>query len=315
MIETRERVEYTEPVRKRPQKRRRKPIFPIILLMVIAVGVYWGFKKTNSHLSDIAVAQEGVYNQFLSLEEVKAQLTPEMYTREVDEEELSKLSEFENSHSEMVDKIKFLSDNLAAYPSYTVDALFGSPEKIDYIIAYPILKGTTPDNNIVVNTEEGKLPFLLQWDRRWGYAPYGDSIGFCGCAPTCLSMVAIGLTGNTNFTPDVVAQYSYDRGYYYENAGTAWALMTDCTDDFGLIACGCEVDRTTMCNVLDNGGKLICSVLPGDFTATGHFIVINGYNDKGFTVLDPNSVERSNKYWSFSVIEPQIAGMWSYYAA
>ena len=34
-----------------------------------------------------------------------------------------------------------------------------------------------------------KPPLLLQWDLRWGYAPYGDDmIGLAGCGPACLSM-------------------------------------------------------------------------------------------------------------------------------
>ncbi len=40
------------------------------------------------------------------------------------------------------------------------------------------------------------IPLLLQTDSRWSNVPYGSStIGISGCAPTCLSMAAIALTG------------------------------------------------------------------------------------------------------------------------
>ncbi|MFR3386435.1 MAG: hypothetical protein ACLTST_08525 [Lachnospiraceae bacterium] len=29
---------------------------------------------------------------------------------------------------------------------------------------------------------KGEIPLLLQWDERWGYAPYGKSIVVSGCA-------------------------------------------------------------------------------------------------------------------------------------
>ena len=91
--------------------------------------------------------------------------------------------------------------------------------------------------------------------------------------------------------------------------------MTECAADFRLLAYNVEIEEDTMHRVLDDGGKLVCSVSPGDFTSTGHFIVINGGSGKGFTVLDPNNVELSKKIWSFSVLAPQIAGIWAYYPA
>ena len=40
-------------------------------------------------------------------------------------------------------------------------------------------------------------------------------------------------------------------------------------------------------------------MLPGDFTTSGHFIVIYGHNFLGFKVYDPNSIERSERTWSY----------------
>lgn len=63
------------------------------------------------------------------------------------------------------------------------------------------------------------MPLLLQWDKRWGYASYGDSIiGLAGCGPTCLSMVYVYFTHDLNGTPREIASYCEKNGYYTEMA-------------------------------------------------------------------------------------------------
>ena len=36
-----------------------------------------------------------------------------------------------------------------------------------------------------------------------------------------------------------------------------------------------------------------------DFTDNGHFMVITGYDDEGFTINDPHSIIKSNTHWQF----------------
>lgn len=43
-----------------------------------------------------------------------------------------------------------------------------------------------------------------------------------------------------------------------------------------------------------------------------HFIVIYGYDSKGFKVNDPNCVARSNERWTFSELQYQIKYIWAY---
>ena len=50
----------------------------------------------------------------------------------------------------------------------------------------------------------------------------------------------------------------------------------------------------------------------GDFTTSGHFIVLTEYTEEGFSVLDPNSKERSEKKWSYERIEGQIRNIWAF---
>ena len=77
------------------------------------------------------------------------------------------------------------------------------PEYIDeFVQNYPQAKELKTnyqpyENNepIKISITNDNIPLLIQWDKRWAYTHYGDEIvGTAGCGPTCLSMVAIGLT-------------------------------------------------------------------------------------------------------------------------
>lgn len=49
---------------------------------------------------------------------------------------------------------------------------------------------------------------------------------------------------------------------------------------------------------------------PGDFTTTGHFIVLTGAEDGRIRVNDPNSRKRSEKLWDYDRLEYQINNLW-----
>lgn len=58
------------------------------------------------------------------------------------------------------------------------------------------------------------------------------------------------------------------------------------------------------------------SYASGDFTTTGHFIVLTGIDDKGRLVIrDPNSSERTAKTWGFDTVLEQCRALWFYTAA
>lgn len=213
---------------------------------------------------------------------------------------------------EKTDTYKEILENKERYPEIMIEALERNPEIQDFIKNYPdsepVVQGGISDEE-----KESEHPLFLQWDARWGYIPYGeDNIGLSGCGPVCLSMVIFSLTRNENATPDAIANYSMNMGYYEYGAGTSWNLMTDAATQYGVTAEGMALSENLMKEHLDNGHMIICSMGPGDFTTTGHFIVIYGYNQDGFLVNDPYSRIRSNRTWDYETISGQIAGMWVY---
>lgn len=207
--------------------------------------------------------------------------------------------------------IEEICQNHSQYPKELLAALANNPEMADFVSGYPDRDGTA--GGITASEKEQEFPLFLQWDRRWGYESYGDScIGLAGCGPTCLSMVLFYLTRDETHTPDSIAAYSMKNGYYVEGTGTSWDLMEDVPKLYGIKVSSMSSTANNMRAVLDNGGIIICAMGKGDFTISGHYIVIYGYDNEGFMVNDPNCVARSGRRWTFSEIEKQIKSIWVY---
>ena len=185
-----------------------------------------------------------------------------------------------------------------------------SPEKIDFVLVEPFTTETV-SGQAEVTAKKGEVPYLLQYDDRWGFHPYGSScIGYTGCGPTCLSMAVIGLTGDTSATPDVISDFSEANGYYVPGSGTSWSLFTDGAASFGVQGWVIGTDEDTMRDCLQRGGVLVASMLPGDFTRVGHFILLVDCGVSGIRVYDPNCVEHSQRWWSYDELAGQIAQVW-----
>ena len=217
------------------------------------------------------------------------------------------------------EKIKYIQSHTASYPEELLSLLSRNVETVDFVYSYPELVKAglnTEDAAEQVHLTEDELksdhPLFLQWDTRWGAIPYGSSMmALSGCGPTCLSMVAVALTGNEDATPAAVAMYAMQQGYYTEGAGTAWSLMTEGCTNYGLHSRDLALTEEDMVQKLQDGCMLICSVSPGDFTQTGHFIVIYGYEDGWFEINDPNSVSNSSARWKFDRLKGQIRNIWA----
>lgn len=199
------------------------------------------------------------------------------------------------------------------YPAGVVELLDKNQETVEFVENYETKKDIAPAQTIGEDLAEGQIPELIQWDERWGYAPYGTSIvAVSGCGPTCLAMVASGLTGNASITPASVASYGTENGYVDEENNTYWKLMSEGCEDWGLVCYEGVIDETVITSELQVGHPIICSVGPGDFTEKGHFIVLAGCQDGKIKVNDPFSVANTQKLWEFDRLGPQIKALWIY---
>lgn len=211
-------------------------------------------------------------------------------------------------------KVREIMANKDRYPEQLIELLQNNEETVDFVFDYPEKKDTAPADT-VGEVVQGQVPLLLQWDERWGYAFYADDmIAVNGCGPTAIAMVAAGLTGDNTVTPYKVAQFSAGNGYYAGDSGTRWSLMTEGAQQFGIYGEEMGLSEDEVFSALENGHPIICSMRPGDFTTTGHFIVLTGVEDGKIRVNDPNSRVRSGKLWDYSRLEYQINNLWVYTA-
>lgn len=207
-------------------------------------------------------------------------------------------------------KLTYILNNQEKYPKDLIELAARHSETIDFVYNYPMRNDHKPVP--VAATVSGKIPLYIQWDQRWGYDKYGDSIiALAGCGADSVAMVASGITGDMNITPNVVAKYAEDNGYYEDGAGTKWSLFGDGVKHFGIRGQLVPINAKNITRVLKEGHPIIVSAKPGIFTTTGHIMVLRGITKDGKILLsDPDSIANSEKPWDVNVIISQIVSMW-----
>lgn len=244
---------------------------------------------------------------------------PESKPEETSVEESVPASESESeskeetgSHAEIGSHVETEAEILARLPEKLQMLYERNPDTHDFVFGYE----ENHDKDFEIDLSEyencSEIPLLLQWDKRWGYKEYaGEMFGLSGCGPTCLSMCAIYLTGNSEYSPDYMRQFSIENDYYVDENGSKWLLIMEGPEQFGIEVTEIPVYEDRVIDNLEVGNPIVCIVGPGPFTTTGHFIVLAGVDEDGnIKVNDPNSIARSSRTWRFSEFEDQIEAMW-----
>lgn len=200
------------------------------------------------------------------------------------------------------------------YPEELLKLYERNKETETFVEEYPMKKDVEPEIDLSDLAGTSEIPSLLQWDQRWGYHQYaGEVMGLSGCGPTALSMVAIYMTGDTTKTPRWVADFASQNGYAVDGSGTAWSLMLEGAQQIGLSSKEIPVERGRIENNLQAGNPIIALMGPGDFTSSGHFIVLTGMQDGRLKINDPNSRKYSEKTWDVNQVLEQTRAAWVYY--
>ena len=192
-----------------------------------------------------------------------------------------------------VDLLKLLAKEPAAY-----DFIQGLPSK------YPQAKGETYDEVVTAGT----VPVLYQWDARWAYTEYcGRDFGATGCCPTALSMVYMALTGKADVTPYVMGQLATSKGYTDDSSGTYGNFVDVAARYYRLTYRELGINVADLEDYLGRGYIMIASMGPGDFSTSGHFIVIIGKTSDGKLIIhDPYSKIHTEKSWEPSTVVGQM---------
>lgn len=200
---------------------------------------------------------------------------------------------------------------LDAWPAELIELMEKNPETEEFVLYYPLKKDLHPEIDLSGSVHTNAVPLLLQWDERWGYDRFaGELMGLSGCGPTCLSMVCLYLLDDPALTPRYVAAFAEEAGYSDRGNGSTWTLISEGGEQLGLEVEELPLHESSIVRELEAGNPIICVMGAGDFTTTGHFIVLTGYADGFVTVNDPNSVERSEKAWELNAIMGQMRNLW-----
>lgn len=295
---------------RRRQQVRRQLLFlgTVIILVIMSVG-----SCTRNYIKEKRTQEAALVKKETS--ETKKKEKAKEDTSDAKDMADAKGAENEEKHEETpgerLTRVKQEAE-AAGCPKEVTDLLAKNPETVDFVADYAAKKDIPPADTVGEVTA-GTIPHLLQWDERWGYAPYGTStVAVSGCGPTCMAMVISGLTGDASVTPAKVAAYSTENGYVDESNDTTWLFMEEAAQNWGVTGYEINLEETVVAEELQSGHPIICSVGPGDFTRNGHFIVLVGYDGGNIRIYDPFSRENSEKTWAYADISDQFQGLWAY---
>lgn len=209
---------------------------------------------------------------------------------------------------------RFASENNLSvydYPGELIELMHSNPETEEFVLHYPVKKDLHQAYSLEECTNCEEVPLLMQWDERWGYEEYaGELMGISGCGPTCLSMVCIYLLNDVTYDPAYIARFSEENGFSDRGNGSKWTLISEGGELLGLDVTEIPLDENRIIRNLEVDNPIICVMGPGDFTTTGHFVVMTGYENGKISILDPNSRKRSDMTWEYEDISEQIRNLW-----
>ena len=193
-------------------------------------------------------------------------------------------------------------------PKDLIKLLETSPEARECVLNYPMWK----DMEINLSAyDRTSVPLFLQWDPMWGYEKYGSSyLAVTGCGPACLAMAGYYLTGAETMNPLALAEFAEENGYYVNGSGSSWTLISEGAGKLGLTATELPLMKQKMTDALEAGNPIILAMGKGDFTTSGHYIVLTSWDGEAFSVNDPNSRIRSSQRWTYEQLEGQIRNIW-----
>lgn len=210
------------------------------------------------------------------------------------------------------DNWQYINQHKNEYPTSLLELSLRNKETIPFVAHYLEKKDQEVSMSIKKELKDQTIPLFLQWDERWGYKDYGDDMmAISGCGPTCLSMVVSYLTKDPTYHPYNIAQFAMKNDYITNNQ-TKWGLMSEGAKSFGISAMELPLSEDLIIKNLEQDHPIICSMSPGIFTTTGHFIVLREYKNGLIYVNDPNSKILSKRGYTFEEIQYQIKNLWAY---
>lgn len=165
----------------------------------------------------------------------------------------------------------------------------------------------------------------LQTDARWknyNYSAKGESktIGSSGCAVAVAAMV-IATLNDKNVTPITTAEWSMAHGYKALNQGTYYTYFVPQLNEYGIICKrlntvnlygqSTSTAHTEALNALKSGNWVIACMGKGNWTSSGHFILLYQYENGYVYINDPASTSASRIKNTWDLFAKQVKYLWT----
>ena len=148
-----------------------------------------------------------------------------------------------------------------------------------------------------------------QKDKAWATLEFsGGTIGSDGCGLTCLAMIEANLQ-DENYTPsDAAAEYNAWRPSQSQTGTSSEFVKYFCKEHEFVIK---GTDKNKAAEQLQDGGFVLVLLKPGSkWSSVGHYILLYGFDDDEFKVMDPNSTK--SKYKTASMDDLRYASQMYY---
>ena len=164
-----------------------------------------------------------------------------------------------------------------------------------------------------------------QNDSKWGglsYAVDGErsTIKSAGCGPTSLADVLAAIV-SPYIDPVTLAAWARYHNYKVKNSGTSYSFFVPCAKAYGV-----TVRRLNTSNVygvpwngvheqalaeLHKGNWLIACMGKGNWTSSGHYIVVYGYENGYVYINDPASAAAKRAKNTWELFKSQVKYYWA----
>lgn len=163
-----------------------------------------------------------------------------------------------------------------------------------------------------------------QYDSRWGSLPYAvdgekSTIKSAGCGPTALAN-ALAAIVSTYIDPVTLASWARMNNYKVKASGTSYNFFVPCAKAYGV-----TVRRLNTSNIYGKttspyheqvlaellaGNWVIACMGKGNWTSSGHYITVYGFQNGNVYINDPGSAKANRACNTWELFKSQVKYYW-----
>lgn len=164
----------------------------------------------------------------------------------------------------------------------------------------------------------------LQTDPRWGSLDYSapgekTTIAASGCGPTAMAMV-LATWADPSVTPKTECAWALAHGYkaphqgtyygYFEPAGARYGLRVTRLNYTSLYGKSTSAYHAQVKDALDRGELVIACMGPGNWTSSGHYVLVWKIDGDTIYINDPASTKAARTRGSWALFRQQVKYYW-----